>query len=74
MPIQHPSNLALTAYIKADVDFKITLARIESNYTNWNGIGENTNRVDQLLKLAEVQVNYLKIMHCQYQAQESRKI
>ena len=74
MPIQHPSNLALSAYIKADVDFKITLARIESHYTNWNPTDDNTNRVDQLLKLAEVQVNYLKIMHYQYQAQESRKI
>ena len=68
------TNLARSAYTKADVELRLTLARIESHYTNWNAIGENTNRVDQLLKLAEVQVNYLKIMHYQYQAQESRKI
>ena len=68
------TNLARSAYTKADGELRLTLARIESHYVNWNSIDENTDRIDQLLKLAEVQVNYLKIMHYQYQAQEGRKI
>jgi hypothetical protein len=68
------TNLARSAYSKADIEFRLTLARIESHYVNWNALEENTDRIDQLLKLAEVQVNYLKIMHYQYQAQENRKI
>ena len=67
-------NLARSAYTKADGELRLTLARIESHYVNWNAIDENTDRIDQLLKLAEVQVNYLKIMHYQYQAQEDKKI
>ena len=59
-------------YIKADGNVKTTLARIESHYTNFHE--DNTARIDQLLKLAEVQVNYLKILHYQYQAQENSKI
>ena len=67
-------NTARSAYTKADGELRLTLARIESHYVKWNAIDENTDRIDQLLKLAEVQVNYLKIMHYQYQAQEGRKI
>ena len=67
-------NLARSAYTKADGELRLTLARIESHYLNWNALSENTDRVNQLLKLAEVQVNYLKIMHYQYQAQEDKKI
>ena len=67
-------NTARSAYTKADGELRLTLARIESHCLNWNALSENTDRVNQLLKLAEVQVNYLKILHYQYQAQEDKKI
>jgi hypothetical protein len=73
-------TIALRDYIKADGALQWTFARIESSLKQatdamWENEGVEVNqKLDQLLKLAEVQVNYLKIMHYQYQAQEDRKI